>query len=721
MEARLADQTQLLFRDGESVTRREILNVVHARAESVADFGAEYFAGFDTFRGLTYTSSMPMIAALLRDHDFRDFECIFGHGGILSREAADVLAFQAVVQGDLERQFLRLKGVTDERRRMLYDRIADGSVRFFVVKDAIAHAKVYLLSHDPPVRDAEGVGGGGVSARAGVASDGVDGNACSIRRRVIVGSANLSERAFSGRQAETLIVFDNDDLAWGHYLAQYEAVRDASTSRVPISPEPAPVEQVRVERTPALVEAEENPEGTTLYLPSQGLDEAEASYPSVTARMEAIRPAIRRGMAGAPRPDRRGNLKLTPRIVREIVRVVRSRDAEAGPRTYLARTGDTFTLSDAPYPLDADPDAVRADVAAWLAFFDNYEHGFVGDVPRLQRDYFTFMCWFYFAPLMCDLRNAALRRNAFSFDQPMFAVLYGSSNCGKTSLVEALMASMFGHPRIVDTQDFTPGRLRGLQQSYKRFPVVFDDVTRDRFNRYADEIVKDETIPFAEYPCFALSMNADARSFKSEIVKRCLMIYTRTALPGDNTAARRQLQRSVAAIRERMSTSLYREYLRRMQQELDGEEVLLPTDERAAPDDPDATDALLRSSSVLSALFRENLPPERELPGWCTTMTLAEYQERAFERPRRILAGLLSPERFSPERRPPEQCWTVAGENVLLAVSPIEFGRTRADIPDWLLDDTGSASGQIALNRKLTEEFLGTAVRRPRRWGWWGR
>ena len=691
----MADQPQLLFQDAESVTRREVLNVVHARAESVADFGAQYFAGFDRFRGLTYTSSIPMIAALLRDHDFRDFECIFGHGGILSRETADILAFQSVVRGDLERQFLRLKGVADERRQILYDRIAAGSVRFLVVKDAIAHAKIYLLSGSGPDEPGD----------------------CPVpeRRRVIAGSANLSERAFSGRQAETLIVFDQDEVAWDHYGTQYEAVRDASTSRVPVSPDPTPVEQVRIERTPALVEAEENADGTTLYLPAQGAEEAEASFPSVVARMEAIKPAIRRGMAGASRPDRRGNLKLTPRIVREIVRVVRSRDAQAGPPTYLARTGDAFTLSDAPFPLDADPDAVRGDVAAWLDFFDNYEQGFVGDVPRLQRDYFTFMCWFYFAPLMCDLRNAALRSNAFSFDQPLFAVLFGSSNCGKTSLVEALMASMFGHPRIVDTQDFTPGRLRGLQQSYKRFPVVFDDVTRDRFNRYADEIVKDETIPFHEYPCFALSMNADARSFKSEIVKRCLMIYTRTALPGDNTAARRRLQRSVAAIRERMSTSLYRAYLQRMLAELDCQEAAPPAD------DADSTDALLLSSSVLCALFRENLPPDRQPPAWCDAMTLAEYQQRAFERPRRILAGLLGPDRYSAERRPKEQCWTISGDNLLVAVAPIEFTRTRADIPDWLLDDTASASGQLALNRRLTEDFLGSPVRRPRRWAWWRR
>ena len=135
--------------------------------------------------------------------------------------------------------------------------------------------------------------------------------------------------------------------------------------------------------------------------------------------------------------------------------------------------------------LEADTTDVRSDVEAWLEFFGNYANGFVGDVPRLQRDYFTFMCWFYFAPLMCDVRNTALRQNVFSFDQPMFVVIYGQSNCGKSSLIETLMRSMFSYPRIVETQSFTRSNLRGLQQAYRRFPVVFDDVTRDRFNRHA--------------------------------------------------------------------------------------------------------------------------------------------------------------------------------------------------------------------------------------------
>ncbi|MCH8109345.1 MAG: NgoFVII family restriction endonuclease, partial [Chloroflexi bacterium] len=398
-------------------------------------------------------------------------------------------------------------------------------MRFYVIKDVIAHAKIYLLER-------EGL------------------------QRVIVGSANLSETAFSGRQAETLIVFDNDETAWKHYWAQYEAVRDISTNHLPLREEPIQVERMQIDESPGLKEAESSKDGITLYVPAEQADEANYAVPQILSRIEVIKPIFRRALADV-RPNKNGVLHLTPKIAKQMTHIVLSRQIEEGPKTYLSLNGGQFTLSDKEMSLDPDEQEVRNDVANWLEFFGNYDNGFVGDVPRLQRDYYTFMCWFYFSPLMCDLRNAALRRNSFSFDQPMFAVLYGSSNCGKTSLVETLMTSMFSFPHIVETQDFTRGKLRGLQQSYKRFPVVFDDVARERFNRHASEIIKDETIPYAEYPCFALSMNAEARSFPPEIVKRCLMIYTRTALPGDDTAARRRLQRSVAGIREGLSTALY--------------------------------------------------------------------------------------------------------------------------------------------------------------------
>ena len=628
-------------------------------------------------RALTYTSSIPMIMGLLRDYDYEDFECIFGHGGILSRDAADLLAFQTVIDEKLNKGFVGIRGLSEERKKTIYDRAADESARFFVVKDTIAHAKIYLLER-------EGL------------------------RRVVVGSANLSETAFSGRQAETLIVFDNDGVAWDHFSRQYDAVREIASSRVPLREKPIPAELMPIEETPVLKEAENSSNGVSIFVPPENEGEPEYSVPQVLSQVERIRPVRRQALADI-RTDRKGIIKFTERIVKQMTRIRTSIHDDEGPKTFLSINGRAINLSGKEINLEADPSQVRSDVGAWLEFFGNYENGFVGDIPRLQRDYFTFMCWFYFSPLMCDLRNAALRQSRFSFDQPMFAVLYGQSNCGKSSLIETLMASMFSHPRIVETQYFTRSNLRGLQESYKRFPVVFDDVTRDRFSRHAPEIIKDETITFSEYPCFALSMNADARSFLPEIVKRCLMIYTRTSLPGDDPTARRKLQRSVASIRERLTTSLYQLYLKRMLAEMDALR-------ESGGSESDEVDALELSSTVLCRIFQENLPTGAEIPTWCSPMTLSEYQSRAFERPRLILENLLHTDKYSRERKPTAGSWTITGDTVIIAADIMASGRMKSDIPDWILDDTASVSDQIVLKRDRLETFLERRVRRPRRW-----
>ena len=61
-------------------------------------------------RALTYTPSIPMVLGLLKDFDYEEFECIFGHNGILSRDAADILAFQSIVDEKLNKGFVGVKG-----------------------------------------------------------------------------------------------------------------------------------------------------------------------------------------------------------------------------------------------------------------------------------------------------------------------------------------------------------------------------------------------------------------------------------------------------------------------------------------------------------------------------------------------------------------------------------------------------------------------------------
>ena len=206
-------------------------------------------------------------------------------------------------------------------------------------------------------------------------------------------------------------------------------------------------------------------------------------------------------------------------------------------------------------------------------------------------------------------------------------------------------------------------------------------------------------------------MNAETRNFKDEIVKRCLMIYTRTSLPGDQTVARNRLQRSIARIRDGMTTALYREYLKRCVEKIDD---LKASDQRSLAD----ADVLHLSSTVLCEVFREHLPEGVAMPGWCSTMTLEEYQQRAWDRPRQVLNNLLSRDRYTKDRKPPEGAWTVSGDMIIVGTAQMGASRTRSEIPDWILDDTASVASQIGLKLNEVEEFLGRKLRRRRFLPW---
>ena len=674
-------QGGLLLDDPDSTTTSGRLDVVYARALNTGVFQRdELFGGFSRMRALTYSASIPMVMGLLRDYEYESFECIFGHGGIIGAEPERLLRFQRVMDERLNEGFVSIAGVDPDRQKILFDRVAEGSARFHVVKDVIAHAKIYLLE---------------------------DGE----RQRVIVGSANLSETAFSGRQAETLIVYDDDPMAWEHFENQYQSVLATATTKVPLRDRPVAADLLPIEETPILRETRERGGDTTIYVPSPTDQETKYGAPSVLVDIENI-PSVERAALSDFQRDRNGNtshITITPTRVRQVSRmpVARPEEEEGGRFPSLSYGHGEFIHMDNRLDLRTETDDVRNDAALLTEFFNNYRGDFVGDVKRLQTDYFTFMSWFYFSPFLSGLRNRSLRQGNFNFNQPMFAILYGQSNCGKSSLVDTLMISMFryGKKSFVPNNAFTPGRVRGLRQEFRRHPMVFDDVSANRFRQYSEEIIKDGEISHgAEYPCITLLMNRDNRRFKEEIVKRSLMIYTRTTLPGNNPEANERLQGSVARIQDDITTSFFREYLRRMSERLEAQ-----TDS-----DAEELDVLKLSSSLLCDLFAENAPGGQAVPEWCAPMTLGNYQSRAYERSERILRGLLSRDRYTRDSHPSVGQWTLSGDNLLIGVDARSLREMRDEVPNWIMDDAASVSDQIVLDRRLTEDFIGESINRRR-------
>ena len=83
----------------------------------------------------------------------------------------------------------------------LLDKIDSGKVKFYVARKQISHEKIYLLE----------------------ASDG--------RKRVIMGSANMSYNAFGGKQRENICYIDGEQ-AYSWYMDVYESLKEDSVDEI---------------------------------------------------------------------------------------------------------------------------------------------------------------------------------------------------------------------------------------------------------------------------------------------------------------------------------------------------------------------------------------------------------------------------------------------------------------------------------------------------------
>ena len=661
-----ASQSILKLDDGSG------LRVVNARFLSERQFDWSLFEGYDQLRVLTYSASVNAIVRMLDNYSFNSFECVFGYEGTL-RDIKNILAFQKVVVGDTRAAIMGLK---DDRHVHILEKVHAGQARFRVLRKAIAHAKIYLLSH----------------------TDG--------RNRVIVGSANLSEQAFSGRQPETLVIFDDDEEAWAHYNRMYQTIRDSASDEIKLPEDRIIKAEIEVPDTPVLSDI-----SGTLIIEAPKPAESHTTMPVQIQRIEKVAAVLAPRLSAATPAINNGIQRITPEVKREISRIKLVKSAEEADNRYFSvdRDNRTASLSGELFPLEWDTRLVERDAKLILEYFQNYEGAFEGDVSRLQRDYFILASWLYFSPFICDMRSLALLQDSDVIRYPSFAIVFGKSNCGKTTLVDTLMTSMFGIAHTLDKRSFTTSQLRGLQYGYKRFPVVFDDIGRNAFNRHGRDMIKNELHPDTEeHPGFVLSMNAEPQSFPDEVVKRSLMIYTTTALPAHNEALRQQLQGRIQEMRRALTGHLYRRYL--------AEVMDLLEKERLPPD------WLALSSGVISAILAESITGTP--PKWLQSVTWLSYAEKRYDRVKARLKNLLRKSAYAKGEGEAPNGWTADGDKIIVWEPRDAFGRRGFDwddVPSTLIDEDASSGGRTVLNRKSLEEFLGTRLSPERPW-WkvWG-
>ena len=421
---------------------------------------------------------------------------------------AAIIALQTAAMEDVRSA---LRGLSAPRRDEVLLRVREGRLHVRVVEGHVSHAKIFLLS------------------------EGSEGDRC-----VLTGSANFSTSALLGDQHEVLIRF-RDDKAWEHFEGQYLEVRDHASAEVPI----ASLVEIRLDAAEELP-----PDAAPVLAPGCGAQVVQLAQPAETddslergRRVEKLYDVVLPALPKETRGSGEATLKLDGAIRKRFSGLIRRQTRRLEP------THPTFSLDLAPreakvcgspWPLDSAEDSVREDAASMVAFWDAYRTAFRGRVEKLQRDYFVFLCWMFFSPLMCTLRRRAAIEGRDVIRFPRVGIVYGKSNSGKTQLVEIVGKFMLGDDfQGAIRSRLTAQTLRGIEASYQRMPAFFDDVGWRRFREHAQEYIKDETLsPHDETPCTIMSMNARMGGFPDEVAKRCLLIYSSASLPSEDEGGR---------------------------------------------------------------------------------------------------------------------------------------------------------------------------------------
>ena len=618
------------------------------------------FRGFRSCRVLTYSIDLMTVRRLVAELGVDDLECVIGTVATLNRVEKVLAVQQAAMQ-----QAVVLVDDLSKTECDVVEALSSGRLAFWVVRDQVSHSKLYLLE-------------GGTNPK----------------RRIIMGSANFSEQAFKGWQHETLAMYDDDAEAWDYYSARYQEVRDKASQQIDPQLLLGRTRPVELEETPVLTG-----DRSSIVLVGDGSPSAEDATDAIRRAAKTIRNQIGTHLPAV----RRDTQTLNPDLKTRIRRTLRDQPRDATEPAAFSISADTraATFAGAPFPLDHDQQFVAADAELMISYFAGFE-GFSGtpeDVRELQEEYFAFWAWLYFSPFMCDLRTRAAHANRDVIRYERVAVLYGKANCGKTSLIQALLRSMFPQqPRAacMDKSLFKTAELEAITQSARRCPAFFDDVTAKQMGLTGKDFIKNETpLGLAEYPAVVISMNRHKDGFADEIMKRAFLIYTQTALAVYNDKIREDQDQRIRKVTDQLSGHLYRRYLQIILDKLDA--------------DPLPADWLHLSSAAISELLAD--AAGGSAPEWAAPQTRIRHAERRYKSLRAKFHHLLRPAAMIDTDSPkPEGWWIDADAGRLVVRERVnQYGQSAFNwdqVPSTIIDADASSSGHTSLVMSELNKFL---------------
>ena len=631
------------------------LDVVKLKYESCESLTwQKLFSGFDDLYAITYSSGIGFVCKLL--DRFEQTEIIFGCEDVMDYSMQSIMAYQCKL----------IERMRNGAYKKLSDRVENGTLHLYVARDVLSHEKIYLLS----------------------AKDG--------RKRVVMGSANMSASAFEGRQRENICYMDGDE-AFDWYMECYQTLKEKSTDEIGKSSifcadDGEHLDELPIAKTVRVKKA-------VVIQPVSEEQKAEVRFAlDVKGLAAKFKPCV-------PKPDKKGKIMLSPdkvRIIRK--RMVESKTLEKEQRSEYPQLDveldeGCVTLNDQRLDLMPSKAEVEKDVELFLRYMDGYEK-FHGDHAGMQLRYYEFANWFFCSPFMACMRDMAVRYNQNTLPYPVFGLVYGQSKAGKTSFLETLLKMMIGQKTKISAPDFTRSSIDSLKQTVHGAPIIVDDLTNDRFKQHAIETIKNDDFGIAEhlvnYPAVVISANEDVKAVASEVIRRTVICRVQAGLTNTEVMS----SNIVRTVQREIGTAFYREYLRRM---LDLVPELL---EQMKDDEQDsAPDILKTSSQVLMEIFEEYGP--EKLPEYIRTLSLEDYFSEKVTGGYAIKiirdAWKTSRDSFEIYPRANELCYN-AGVNY-------EADRILKELPETL--EVRKSRDCLVMNLEEAQKFFGITFKKP--------
>ncbi len=216
------------------------------------------------------------------------------------------------------------------------------------------------------------------------------------------------------------------------------------------------------------------------------------------------------------------------------------------------------------------------------------------------------------------LRVVAYKNNYDLTPFPVFGIIYGESNGGKSTFIKLLSKLMCGHKvPLNSSSDFTASNIENLKRACEGLPINIDDLAKPQYENNYEKVIKDDnwgiTENFVNYPAVTVTTNK-LPSIKPDVSKRTVTCFIGLRLDKDTGA--KNSKKINESIRQ-AGNALFSEYVRRM-----FGEVLNMADNMKNGDTEYFPDIFELSSGVLCDIFNEY---DNELPQYMSSLTYSDY------------------------------------------------------------------------------------------------